>query len=812
MNEKLSPYLKIFNEYKNFIPEDKMVFKFEYKLDSFQNEGMFHIHNEENILISCPTGTGKTSFAIYSIAYWLKKNKKIIYTVPIKVLSNEKFYQLKQIFGSENIGITTGDIKLNPNAPVIIMTTEILRNILFRYSSSSQYKISYSTDNSLIDINEVGSVIFDEVHYIMDPQRGVVWEQTIIMLPKNINLVMLSASISNPHIFCSWIGNLKQVPINLITTNHRVVPLRYYFWKSTLIPPKDENISKKEQLKFDLIEILDEKKNYKNFDIIKHKYIKHDIKKIMDKLVDFLVEENLTPAIFFKFSRKKCESICYTVRKNLLSYEEIAEVENTFNHYMKDYKGIYEKLPQYQDIYKQLLKGVVYHHSGLIPILKEIIEILYSKKLVKILFATETYAIGVNSPTKTVLFTEMEKYDNDGLRYLRQDEMIQISGRCGRRGIDPYGTVILLPCFDLPPESIFKNILTGKSPILQSKFKLTYQFVLKTLCSDTFDIANFLSKTFMMDENDKQVLIHIAKQKELEEKLNNINIDENFEITIKNYDKINSKLNDTFFTLKKKDKDKLEKEKNQIENNPDFKNILINYNLKKDLEKELNNINIQIWNCNNSLLFDMNLMIKLLKQENYIESIEKTTDEKLDNISNYKIMKKGIIAMGINECNEILFTEMINQGLFDDLEFPEIVSLLSSLINERDQNNEEKFITNLSIPKIVNEKLNKLVEISEYFLNLESKLQINIGSDYKIYLDYVESSYIWANGGTVNEVYEYTTVYDGNFVKAIMRINNICENLNDICMNIERYDICSKMEGFTQKLIRDVTTINSLYI
>ena len=154
----------------------------------------------------------------------------------------------------------------------------------------------------------------------------------------------------------------------------------------------------------------------------------------MDKLIDFLVIKNFTPALFFKFSRKKCESIVKTVRKNLLTFEEIASVENIFNFYMKNYKKTYELLPQYIDVYNQLKKGVVYHHSGLIPILKEIIEILYSKGLVKILFATETFAIGVNMPTKTVLFTELEKYDNDGLRDLRSDEYLQMSGRAGRRG------------------------------------------------------------------------------------------------------------------------------------------------------------------------------------------------------------------------------------------------------------------------------------------------------------------------------------------------------------------------------------------
>jgi len=204
----------------------------------------------------------------------------------------------------------------------------------------------------------------------------------------------------------------------------------------------------------------------------------------MDHLADFLVDQNFIPALFFKFSRKRCESICKTVRKNLLTFEEVTEVENLFHYYMKDYKKTYEILPQYQDVYSQLKKGVVYHHSGLIPILKEIIEILYSEGLVKILFATETFAIGVNMPTKTVLYSDLEKFDNNGLRQLRTDEYLQMSGRAGRRGLDKFGSVIILPTMSLISENSLRNMMCGKSPMLNSKFKLSYQFVLKILDSE----------------------------------------------------------------------------------------------------------------------------------------------------------------------------------------------------------------------------------------------------------------------------------------------------------------------------------------
>ena len=793
IDNKLSPYLSIFQDKicKNIIPENDIAYHFPYPLDAFQLEGIYRIYKNENVLITAHTGSGKTVLAIYAIANCLKNNKKVIYTSPIKSLSNQKYAEFIEKFS--DIGIMTGDIKMNPDAQCIIMTTEILRNILYKYSSNG----SIVADNASININDIGTVIFDEVHYINDPDRGKVWEESIVLLPKNINLVMLSATIDKPELFASWIGNIKETPISLIPTSHRVVPLRHYFWKSYITP--NANNSRKEDTRWDLIEILDSNGKFKNYDLIKQNYRLYEINKIMDKLIDFLVEENYTPALFFKFSRKKCESICKMVRKTLLNFEEISEVDNLFHFYMKDYKKIYEILPQYIDVYNQLKKGVVYHHSGLIPILKEIIEILYSKGLIKILFATETFAIGVNMPTKTVLFTELEKFDNNGMRELRTDEYLQMSGRAGRRGLDKFGSVIILPTIVLPSELYFKNMMCGKTPMLNSKFKLSYQFVLKTLCSEKFDVNDFLSKTLIINENDKTVLKLIFEKENVENKLKEIIIVEKDFIQIQNYDKINKRLNDTFFVLKKKDREKLEKEKKEIEKIDNFSKILEKYKLYDNYNNELRNIEYSIDQSNNLLNNNVNIVINILQKENYIDI-------------NKKITIKGIIATGINECQELIFTEMIFKGLLDDLEFPEIIAVLSSFINEKDQNNEERYINDLKVSNSIKNVLKNLKSIAEYFDKLEEENKLFINSDYTLYLDFIEPSYIWASGGTIKDVYQYTSIYDGNFVKSILRINNICDNLMDICKNIERYDLCKKLENYSQILIRDITSINSLYV
>ena len=803
-NEQNSPYLSIFknNICENEIPHEDLAYDFPYTLDAFQKEGIYRIYKNENILITAHTGSGKTVLAIYAIAHCLKHNKKVIYTSPTKSLSNQKYAEFVEKFSNDpnlsgSVGIMTGDIKMNPDAQCIIMTTEILRNILYRENNKVQELETIGSkqlnDYSLINIYDVGAVIFDEVHYINDPDRGKVWEETIVLLPSEITLVMLSATIDKPELFASWIGEIKKKPISLIPTSHRVVPLRHYFWKPNVIQENGKDI-----IKWNMIDLLDEHGKFKNYDIIRNKYKIHDLNKLMDNLTNYLVEHNYIPALFFKLSRKKCENMCKTVRKNLLTHEEVHEVDNMFHYYMKDYKKTYEILPQYQDVYAQLLKGVVYHHSGLIPILKEIIEILYSKGLVKILFATETFSIGVNMPTKTVLFSELEKYDNKGQRLLRTDEYLQMSGRAGRRGLDKFGSVILLPTFELPDEISMKNMMTGKSPMLNSKFKLSYQFVLKILSYQEFNIDDFLSNTLIMTQNKKQLIGIMNDKNSVEEKIKLIEMCENDFKNMENYDKIVKKLNDTFFVVKKNDRIKLEKTKKDMELYENFNHLYEKYNAYTNYKNELNNIENYIWHNNYGIKDNIETIIQLLNEENYLKE--------------NKLTQRGIVASVANEVNEILFTEMIFRGFLDNLEFPEIVGVLSMFINEKDQSMGDKYINDLDIPKKIVEIYNKLKDIGEYYMDQEDKYKLYIANDYMLYIDFVESAYIWANGGSIHDVYKNTSVYDGNFVKAIMRINNICENLMEICNTLERYDISLKLEAHNEILIRDITSINSLYV
>ena len=549
-----------------------------------------------------------------------------------------------------------------------------------------------------------------------------------------------------------------------------------------------------------MIEICDNKHKFSNYDVISSKFRKFEIPNLLNIVINKLVDDNQLPALFFKFSRKKCEQMCRYVKVSLVDHEELHKINSTFTKIMLKYKDKYEHLEQYQDVYKQIQKGVAYHHSGMLPILKEIVEILFSRGLIKVLFATETFAIGVNMPTKTVIFSDLEKFSNNGLRYLRSDEYNQMAGRAGRRGLDKFGTVLLLPTFDLPKENMLKMIMSGKSPELNSKFQLNYQFVLKTVINKEFDIQHYLDNTFYRQDKNKIKTADLEKKQILEEKVGKMyQTSTEFKDKFERIDAIQAKLNDRLFSVKKKERVKMEREISEIKEMRNFKLHEETYKTYKSLKKDLYEVDSSIWNIDYGMLVNMDNMKKLLLKNGYMNEEN-------------EVNKKGIIASCISEVNELILSEAIYEGYLDHLEFEEIVAIIACLLNEKDPNSEEKYLSSMEVPDGLKYSIDKLFSISDNYKDHELNNNIIIGTDMEIYLDFVEPVYIWAKGGTFNDVYKKTQVYEGNFVKLILRINNIMMNLKDIFSYMEKFDLLKTIENYEEKLLRDEVSVNSIYV
>ena len=463
-----------------------------YAPDRFQRFAIAAIEAGENVLVTAKTGSGKTFVGEYQIAKSLARGGRVFYTTPIKSLSNQKFHDLKQLFPAARVGIMTGDIKFCPDADIVVMTTEILRNLLFKRGTATEGVGS----TALVSLEGVDAVVFDEVHYINDADRGHVWEETLMLLPPAVHLILLSATLSTPEPFARWLAEIKNVRIWLISTLWRAVPLEHCLvdWTSGYFQPV---LTSREVFNADTYRawLADGRAGQLAHDKFKErvrdarragnegpvggktrpKAFEHRLNECMRRLETTAC----LPAIAFVFSRKGCERMAGDLTGSYLDSSDAATVAHIWDFHLSRFRDSLEVSPQAHALRGLAMRGIAYHHSGLLPFLKEILEILFAKGLVKVLFATETFAVGINMPTKTVIFTALEKFSDAGLRCLQSAEYIQMAGRAGRRGKDDRGLVLHLPQrepLDLEP---FRAVLLGRAGSFGSRLNFHYDFVLK---------------------------------------------------------------------------------------------------------------------------------------------------------------------------------------------------------------------------------------------------------------------------------------------------------------------------------------------
>jgi len=496
--------------------------KYPYELSSFQKHAIQAIVNNHHVLITAHTGSGKTLPAEFAIEHWVSQGKKVIYTSPIKALSNQKFFEFSTKYPHISFGLFTGDIKTNPEADVLIMTTEILMNRLFNDSSLDALQNKNLMQFQMDFEHELAAVIFDEVHYINDADRGQVWEKTILMLPHPVQMVMLSATMDKPERFAAWIESTHpDSNVFVCPTDHRVVPLSHYAYMTMgehefkKITDKSEQ-SEMRKLSNKPILIRDSKGNFNSEGYTSMKRIDNKIqsqharitrKFVLNNLVKYLRDQNMLPAICFVFSRKAVESCAKELTVPVLEDDSKIpyEIEKETRQILRRLPNHeeYMRLPEFIELSTLLSKGIGIHHSGMIPILREMVELFISKKYIKVLFATESFAIGLDCPIKTCVFTGITKFDGDNHRLLESHEYTQMAGRAGRRGIDKVGYVI--HCNNLfrsqPTETDYKVLMGGKPPALVSKFRMDYSLVLNVLKTNpetTLDtVCSFIQKSMM---------------------------------------------------------------------------------------------------------------------------------------------------------------------------------------------------------------------------------------------------------------------------------------------------------------------------
>lgn len=401
--------------------------------DRFQNEAIEHINNNHSVIVSAPTGAGKTAIAEHVIETAIKNGTGVIYTAPIKALSNQKFRDFERCYG-ELIGVLTGDVAINADAPILIVTTEIFRN-----------KILENPDR----LKKYAWVIFDEIHYIDNPERGTVWEESLIFLPPHMNMLCLSATIPNIHQFAEWLESIHKKPIQVVIEDHRPVPLHFAFQCRNKIADKLEY--------------------YKN--------VRERRPNRLDTLVNHIWQKEGFPCIYFVFGRKRAEDLAVELyHYNFVSKEEQAEILDLFDSLCERFDLAGEKSAA--KIRPLVARGIAFHHAGMLPTLKEVIERLFTSRLLKIIFTTETFALGINMPSRSVVIGELKKYYGRFIRALKTRDFYQMAGRAGRRGIDEEGFVYCKINLNNVDFNEVRGIIYNKPEMVKSQLSLSYATIL----------------------------------------------------------------------------------------------------------------------------------------------------------------------------------------------------------------------------------------------------------------------------------------------------------------------------------------------
>ena len=834
------------NEYPTEQDEKYSVYfeRFPYPLSPFQKHALEAIIEGHHVLVTAHTGSGKTLPAEFAIQHFASLGKKVIYTSPIKALSNQKYYEFTKKYPEISFGLLTGDIKTNPDADVLIMTTEILMNYLFQREPKVPSNTLLSTNNAPLAFNidiqkDLGCVVFDEVHYINDKERGQVWEKTILMLPPQIQMVLLSATIDNPAGFAEWIEKRHaesedslDKSVYLASTNHRVVPLSHYgFLTTTEAIFKAVRDKTTQQMIRDttntLIPLQDHKggfqdTGYRNIvkirELLDNNYVDMKRKHVLNQLAVFLRDRDMLPAIAFVFSRKHVElcakditvplleddsKVGYTVRREC---EQIVRKLPNCQEYLQ--------LPEYNQVVGMLEKGIGIHHSGMIPILREIVELMISKKYIKLLFATESFAIGLDCPIRTAIFTSLTKFDGNSERYLMAHEYTQMAGRAGRRGIDTVGHVVHCNnLFIAPTLNDYKTMLGGVPQKLVSKFHISYSLILNLLKNgQTSGFHKFSEKSMIRNEIQKSIAGDKNYMEELSEKLNKkwqtIKMSRTPKEVCDQYIDLETKLKGA---VNKKRKD-IEREMDRFRN--EYRTLIEDVQKVKDLvamDTEYNKQKDSIEYMEQFIKSQTDAVCQIMVENGHLNTIGEE----------YELTMLGIIASNIAEIHPLPISKIMSEnGYFADFGSKQLVGIFSCFTDVKIPSDQRS-----SIPLIDDYLLKKTIqELVALYGSYEAKeglfdVRTGIKYDNAMIFDMIQYSMDWCDCQTEEEckyfiqsVISEKEISIGDFTKAMMKIVTVSKELMNVCELLGAIDLMYKLSQIEGMVLKYVLTSQSLYV
>jgi superfamily II RNA helicase len=822
--------------------------KYPYSLSIFQKYAIQGIVEGNHVLVTAHTGSGKTLACEFALEYFVGQGKKVIYTMPIKSLGNQKFHEFSQKYPHISFGLITGDIKLNPDAQVLIMTAEILLNKLYQPSKQVATNSSVSFD---MDIqNELACVVMDEVHYINDKERGKTWEETVILLPSHIQMVMLSATIDAPERFAKWCESRHPdsgKSVYLASTYTRIVPLTHYafiaspvaLYKVLKDKTKEEELKKHVFNKMHIVQSHDGIFAEPTFHTINNTLKLLSVKNVqvkrsfvLNQVAKHMVDNNMLPALCFVLSRKMLEQCAQEVTTVLLEddskvgYIMEQECEQIIRK-LPNYKE-YLNLPEYVKMVALLQKGIAIHHAGVMPVLREMVELLYGKGYIKLLFATETFAVGINMPTKTVLFTDICKFDGAGNRPLHSHEYTQMAGRAGRRGIDDVGNVIHLPNlyrnFELTG---LRNMLKGTAQQLTSKFKISYNLVFNQLtqCDGGATVENILSyicKSMAHDEIEREVSGINWQLAELQEEMDHLQASFAHLRTPPDTIQTYLRLIEQRSTAVNKRRKEIDREIQQIMDDYKFidkdKLTVIKFNEKAAQRLKTAGT---LANADQYIANNVRTIMQILVRTGHIDctkAAEYTENGFQEDYDLYTLTQKGTYAIHLKEINCLVFSQLYADRAFANLNALQLAMVFSCFTNAT-VSEDCKSVAPNSGDKLVDGLVGTIFSSLQSQLKEENDRGINTGTNYDMHYDLLQYVAEWWDcqaepdcKRVLQRIEEEKGVFLGEFVKALLKINNVSTEFEQIAEQAGDIELLHKLQSIPSNTLKFIATNQSLYV
>ena len=739
--------IKLMNKYPK---TKKFADTFPFELDPFQVEACHALENGKGVLVAAPTGAGKTIVGEFAVDLVINSGGKCFYTTPIKALSNQKFSELSEKYGESKVGLLTGDTSINSDAQIVVMTTEVLRNMIYSNSST---------------INDLKYVVMDEVHYLADKFRGAVWEEILIHLSEAVQVISLSATVSNAEEFGEWLQTVRG-DTEVIVSEIRPVPLyQHVLFGNRLVDLFGEN----HKLNPELTRL--ERDSYRQVRGTWREKPKGPKSLTRSEVIEKLDREGLLPAITFIFSRNNCDAAvrqCLAAGIRLTNSQERSSIREVV---AKNIKSLAEEdlvVLGYYEWADALERGVAAHHAGLLPAFKVTVEELFQRGLVKAVFATETLALGINMPARTVVLEKLSKWNGEGHVAISPGEYTQLTGRAGRRGIDIEGNAVILWGNELDSTSVGGLASTRTYP-LKSSFKPTYNMSINLISQFGSDKARTSLESSLAQFQADKAVVGLAKQiRKNESARDSLFIEakcdkgdfieysqlrgqiKKLESDSKRSKRKRAEIDDEIASIRKRMKNHICHSCPDRENHSRFAERALR------LQREIDGLTERINSRTNVIAKRFDRIKIILDKFGYID--------------NDQITKPGKMLAKIYGETDLLIAESIRADLFSNLSATDLVSVISSCIYES-RNDEAAKIPRGEIQTALSgiSKIYGRIHSAETDLNLEPMRAPDFG--------FCWASHKWASGNSLTSVLKGNDLTVGDFVRSMKQIIDLLRQL-----------------------------------